>query len=229
MKPLNILLFLSLFFYTLQNPCVSHTEYQKFKNKDFNYSILIPSSWKMFNLNLEAKNVMYAALDKNTEIKVKVFKSSDKDINKIADETKWDLRHIDPMLFKIIETKKVKIKKNISGKLLVFEYRIKGSKILNRVMITTNSGNIYIIECKSPVRNFYKYDNYFTTAMSSFNFIEATGDSELEEEKDSGELEKEDKSVKKKETKTKDSSPKEKKESPFDSKSTDNKSIDDKI
>jgi hypothetical protein len=91
-------------------------------------------------------------------------------IEKLASDNSWQLRHIDPFLNKIIETEKITIRKK-TAKLLVFEYRSNRQKILQRTMITRNGEFLYIIECKSPARSFYRNEKIFNIAMSSFSYI----------------------------------------------------------
>ena len=145
--------------------------YSNYTNKIYNYEIIIPDSWTKEELTLSNKHFMYASKDANTEIKVRAFKSSDEDIEKTIHTKTWDLRKIDPGLHKIIETEKITIKKNVTGKLLIFEYRSQKNKFLQRALITLNNGIIYIIECRSPQDIFYKYDDIFTTALASFKYI----------------------------------------------------------
>lgn len=178
---------LAVFFLILANSAYGDVNYIKYINEQYNFKIIIPGSWEKYDLKLEKKCIMYASKDKNTVIKVRAFKSSDKDIEELIHEKKWDLRSIDPRLNKIIETKKIKITKNMAGKILVFEYRSNRNRYLQRVMITKCGNIIYIIECKSPTRCFYKYNKIFNTALSSFSFIQECETDETDEEKKSEE------------------------------------------
>ena len=173
-----------LFFLLFANIIYSQTDFVLYKNEKFNYKIIIPKSWKKIDLILKNKSIMYSSKDKNTEIKVRAHRSPDQDIDKVTHETQWDLQNIDPRLNKIIETKNIEIKKNVVGKLLVFEYRSNKKNILNRVMITKNDTITYIIECKSTINRFYQYDNIFTTALSSFSFLSKSKDETIEKEKE---------------------------------------------
>ena len=159
-------------------PVYGETEFVLYKNQAFNYKIIIPRGWEKVDLNLQNKSIMYATKGKTTEIKVRAYKSTEKDIESLIHETKWNLRRIDPKLNEILETEQIEIKKNITGKLIIFEYRLNRKNILSRVMITKDANMIYIIECRSSISTFYTYDNIFTTALSSFGPIQA-GDDEL--------------------------------------------------
>lgn len=173
----------ALFFLLFVSLLYSQTDFFIYKNEKFNYKIIIPKSWKKVDLSLKNKSIMYSSKDKNTEIKVRALRSPDQDIDKATHEAQWDLRNIDPGLNKILETKNIEIKKNVVGKLLVFEYRSNRKNILNRVMVTRNGAITYIIECKSTINKFYQYDNIFTTALSSFSFLSKSEDETIEKKK----------------------------------------------
>jgi ABC-type uncharacterized transport system auxiliary subunit len=93
---------------------------------------------------------MLVEKNRTTEIKIRAFKSADTNFDKMVSKNSWQLRKIDPLLNKIIETENIVIRQKTS-KLLVFEYRSHRTKILQRTMITKNGDTIYIIECKSPI------------------------------------------------------------------------------
>lgn len=162
-------------------PC-EKTEFVSYKNEKFNYEIGIPVTWKRSELTLENKHIMHAYPDKYTEIKIKAIKSNENDIEKIVHNNKWDLRKIDPRIKKIIETGNISITRNVNGKLLVLEYHTKNNSILQRSLITINNGIVYLIECKSPVKNFYNYDNIFTLALASFGYLNAEPSVKVKEE-----------------------------------------------
>jgi hypothetical protein len=171
----NIILYSALFLaiaFSSLHAVQKAVQYGNYVNNNYNYEIIIPLSWAKEELTLSGKHFMYALKDANTEIKVRAFKSSDQDIEKTVHAKTWDLRKIDPGLNKILETEKIEIKKNITGKLLIFEYKSKKSNILQRTLITRNNGIIYIIECKSLRHSFYKYEDIFTTALASFKYTQ---------------------------------------------------------
>jgi hypothetical protein len=141
-------------------------------NKNYNYEIIVPVSWQKEESTIAEKHIMYAKVSTNTGIKVRAFKSSSEDIEKIIHAETWDLKKVDPRLNKIIETEKIQIQKNITGKLLIFDYRTRNNNLLQRTLITINGGIIYIVECKSPIATFYKYEDIFTTALASFKYID---------------------------------------------------------
>lgn len=146
-------------------------QYGNYINNNYNYEIIIPLSWTKAELTLSNKHFMYATKDANTIIKVKAMKSSDLDIENAVNLNTWDLRKIDPRLNKIIETEKIKVKKNIIGKILIFEYQSRKNNFLQRTLVTINNGIIYIIDCRAPQYSFYKYEDIFTTAIASFKHI----------------------------------------------------------
>jgi hypothetical protein len=153
----------------------AHTEYTKYNNELFNYSIIVPYSWEFSDVDLDGKHVMTATKNKFTEIKVRAFKNADPNIEKTERENIWNLWEIDPGLNRIITSGDITIKKNITGKLFLFEYRSKRNKILQRTLITKNGNITYVIECKSTLKNFYRYEKSFNIAMSSFKYLSGGG------------------------------------------------------
>lgn len=145
--------------------------YKKYRNQQFNYSIIVPASWSLYDLNLNDKHIMLAEKNQSTEIKVRAYRSSETDFDKMVSKNNWRLRKIDPLLNKIIETEKITIRRKTS-KLLVFEYSSKRTKILQRTMITKSDDTIYIIECKSPISSFYRFEDTFNIALSSFDVLQ---------------------------------------------------------
>lgn len=149
----------------------AETGYKNYRNQQFNYSIIVPSSWSLYDLNLNDKHVMLVEKNRTTEIKVRAYKTTDSDFDKMVSKNSWQLRKIDPLLNKIIETEKITIRRKTS-KLLVFEYRSQRTRILQRTMITKSDDTIYIIECKSPINSFYRFENTFNIALSSFDVLQ---------------------------------------------------------
>ena len=147
-------------------------KYSTYINKSYNYEIIVPKSWQKDESVKEDKHSMYSKINASTGIKVRAFKSSNDDIEKIIHAETWDLKKIDPRLNKILETEQIKIQKNITGKLLLFDYRTKSSSLLQRTLIAVNGGIVYIVECKSPISTFYKYEDIFTTAIASFKYLD---------------------------------------------------------
>jgi hypothetical protein len=152
-------------------PLAAHFMYSTYKNDAFNYSIQIPDEWTLTEMSLASKHIMYSCPDKAVEIKVKALKSAEADVDRIASKSKWNLRDIDSRLNKIIETGNITVTKNIAGKLMVFEYVQERRDILQRTLVTVNGGIIYIVECKAPVARFYRYEDIFNNAFSSFSFL----------------------------------------------------------
>lgn len=163
----------------------SEMGYYKYSNEQFNYTVVIPAYWEMNDLNMEKKHVMLATGKNGTEIKVRAYKTDSPDIAKAASRNSWNLRKIDPMLNRIIETRDTTIRRK-TGRLLVFEYRSARGRMLQRTMITKNDDLVYIIECKSPTRFFYRNENIFNVALSSFSFINPSAQEAPAAENDEG-------------------------------------------
>ncbi|HSV98377.1 MAG TPA: hypothetical protein VLM75_15760 [Spirochaetota bacterium] len=151
----------------------------EYRNECFNYTISLPPGWERSDLTLERRHLLYAFPDRNTEIKVKASFSSETDLEKIAGD-RWNLSGVDPILNKIIETGRISIRRKVTGKLLVFEFRSRGGATLQRTLITHNAGILYIIQCTSPTATFYRHEGAFNVALSSFSYIAAEKTTEEE-------------------------------------------------
>ena len=163
----------SIFLFLMILPAnAARVQYSTYINKNFNYEIIVPKTWKKDESVSADRHSMYTKINISTGIKVRAFKSPD-DIEKIIHAETWDLKKIDPRLNKILETKKIKIQKTITGKLILFDYRTKNNSLLQRTLVAVNGGIVYIVECKSPVNTFYKYEDIFTTAIASFKYLDA--------------------------------------------------------
>lgn len=145
--------------------------FNNYRNEGFNYAILIPSSWKKIEINLSEKHILSVTTGSTAEIKVKAVKTPGADIEKIIHMNKWDLRKIDPALNEIISSENITIKNSVAGKLFVFEFRSNRKNLLQRTMITRSGGVVYIVECRASLRTFYRYEEIFNTALSSFKYI----------------------------------------------------------
>jgi hypothetical protein len=164
-------------------PSGADPHYNRHRSERYNYEIIVPARWQTDELTLEKKHI-FLSYSGDSEIKVRAFISDDPDIGRTIRKRSWNLRAIDPLLNKIIETEKITIRKNVSGKLLVFEYRSRNRKILQRTMITRNDATIYIVDCKGPVRSFYRNEESFNIALSSFKFL--SGEAHAETGMDTG-------------------------------------------
>lgn len=167
MKKNLIQMNLLILIFLISSVCYA-TTYETYNNNTFSYKISIPNLWKKEVLDYQDKHSMYVSADSDTSINIIVLKSDKDDLESIIHKKKWDLWKIDPGLNNIIETGRLELNKNLAGKLLIFEYRLNRHSILQRTLVTTNGKYIYIIECKSKVSTFYKYEEIFTSALASF-------------------------------------------------------------
>ncbi len=133
----------------------------------FKYEITVPAHWETDEITLEKKHI-FVSFSADAEIRVRAFAAEDTNIETTVWKRRWNLRAIDPLLDNIIETEKIHIRKNIRDKLLVFEYRSNKKKVLQRTLISQSGNIIYIVDCKSSLRSFYKHEKYFNIALSSF-------------------------------------------------------------
>ena len=154
-------------------PGLADPWYVKQKCEPFNYEIIVPSRWHIDELTLSKKHI-FISYHGSAEIKVRAFTADEAGIDETMRKNSWNLRKIDPQLNKIIETEKISVKKNVIGKLLVFEYRSRRNRMIQRTMITKNEDTVYIIDCRAPLKSFYGYDRVFNIALSSFSYLSHT-------------------------------------------------------
>jgi hypothetical protein len=165
---------------------VGDHHYIKQRCEAFQYEISVPAHWERDEVTLEKKHI-FVSYSNRTEIRVRAFITEEKDINQAIRTRRWNLRSIDPLLNNIIETGKIRIRKKERDDLLVFEYRSDNNKMLQRTMISKSGNMIYIVDCKSPLKNFYKNEKHFNIALSSFSIlgeIETEGETGLPGEED---------------------------------------------
>jgi hypothetical protein len=163
----KLVLVISIIF-SVYIPSSADSEYTNYRNDSFRYTITVPSSWNLYDLNTEKRHILYVYPNNSVMIKVKALKSTDSGTEDVLHNKSWNLWKIDSRLNKIIETENIQVSKNIEGKLLVFEYRKGKNTVLQRVLITRSNDSIFIIECRAPVYSFYKYDAIFNNALASF-------------------------------------------------------------
>lgn len=151
-------------------PVTADPLYVKQKCEPFNYEIIVPSGWHTDELTLSRRHI-FVSHHGLAEIKVRAYTADDAGLDETMRKNSWNLRKIDPGLNKIIETEKISVKKNISGKLLVFEYRSRRSRMIQRTMIAKNKDTVYIVDCRAPLKSFYGYEKVFNIALSSFSYL----------------------------------------------------------
>lgn len=178
MKRTGLFLLPLLFvFQFLPVPSEGDHHYIKQRCEQFRYEITVPAHWQTDEVTLEKKHI-FVSYSNQSEIRVRAFITDDGDIESTVRKRRWNLRTIDPLLHNIIETGKIRVRKNVRDKLLVFEYRSNNKKILQRTLISRSGEIIYIVDCKSPVRSFYANEKYFNIALSSFSISGETADSD---------------------------------------------------
>lgn len=156
-------------------------QYVKQRCEKFRYEITVPARWETDEVTLEKKHI-FVSYTSQAEIRVRAFLTEGNDIESTVHKRQWNLRSIDPLLNTIIETEKIHIRKNIRDRLLVFEYRSNKTKILQRTMISRSGNIIYIVDCKAPLNYFYKNEEFFNIAMSSFSISGDVQDNESRSE-----------------------------------------------
>lgn len=181
--PMTIFALLMVVPFVSTVPSGADPHYNRYRSERYNYEIIVPARWQTDEVTLEKKHI-FLSFSGDSVIKVRAFVTDEPDIEKTIRKRSWNLRAIDPTLNKIIETEKITIRKNVSGKLLVFEYRSRNRKVLQRTMITRNDSTVYIVDCRGPVRSFYRNEEMFNIALSSFKFL--SGEVSVEKGEDAG-------------------------------------------
>lgn len=148
-------------------PCPAEAVFNKHTDKDFEFSLFIPSQWQRKEDDLYYKKIITLQSTDGAEIRITAMRYSEKEKSKWNSWKEWYLNNIGNSMMEIIETDTVKIKKEIEGKLIVFEYMSKQGKMMQRVLIARIKENIIVIECKAEFQQFYKFAPTFDRTMSS--------------------------------------------------------------
>ncbi|MCX8009296.1 MAG: hypothetical protein N3A54_06410 [Patescibacteria group bacterium] len=152
--------------------------YSKHTSEEYKYEILVPAHWSIDEITLPHKHI-FISFYKDSEIRIRAIVVKDDNAQPILWKRRWNLRGIDPLLQEIIDTGNIRIRKNICDSLLVFEYRAKQKKMLQRTMICKNGNIIYIVDCKAPTNVFYRHEKHFNVALSSFTVIGKKDNTEM--------------------------------------------------
>jgi hypothetical protein len=146
---------------------VQDPDFFTYTDEIFKFSILIPKKWKKEDVDLSYKHILIMTGKEDTSIKITATPIDDEE------EAKWDnwltfnIDNAGITLKKIINEKELKLEKSITGKLLVFQYRKDNITVLSRVMLARFNDTQLVVECRSPIASFYRYDAVFDIVMSS--------------------------------------------------------------
>ncbi|MCP4130370.1 MAG: hypothetical protein GY754_05265 [bacterium] len=142
-------------------------EFSRYRDSRHNFSILIPRIWTKAKVDLKYKQILVLSRRDRSEIKITATKPDPKEKEKWKNWKKWYTKGIGRRLSEIIETKAITINKNITGKLLIFEYVSRGRRVLQKILLARFNETLLVIECSSPIKSFYKHDETFNIVMGS--------------------------------------------------------------
>jgi hypothetical protein len=165
---ITTLFFLLLFAITLQ----ADESFIDYSNKEFKYKAFLPAGWTKSEFDLKYKHIIKLKKGKNTEIKITATGFSDDEIYKWDNWRSWYTDKIGRNIWVITETDKFLQEKDITGRLIVFQYDGDCGKILQRILVSKTKDYIYVIECRSPVNLFKNYTDTFNAVMGSIKTIE---------------------------------------------------------
>ncbi len=141
--------------------------YIDYTNQTFKYKAFTPVGWSKSDFDLKYKHILKLKKGKNTEIKITAIEFSKDEIDKWNNWRLWYTDKIGKNIWVITETDNFLQEKDITGKLIVFQYDSSCGKMMQRILISKTKKFIYIIECSSPLNLFKNYTDTFNTVMGS--------------------------------------------------------------
>ncbi|MBP7736857.1 MAG: hypothetical protein KA369_12850 [Spirochaetes bacterium] len=183
---MNKLLILSLVIVMVSPAASRAEELKRYADGVYRYSIAAPRDWKRSYHEDGDRHLMTlkrGALP-GAEIAVTAYRAGD------GDALTWDgwkKKQSRGVAFrKIIETKAMAGGGDVTVKMFVFDYPFRGTRVLQRTMISKFGDTFLAVECRAPLGLFGKYTDLFNEVMASVDYTGAmSGDVlvETEEEK----------------------------------------------
>jgi len=145
-----------------------------------NFSTVIPSGTKVLYTD-GSNETTYSFSSGKADMRIRAIYTKNPDLISQIQAKKWELRDMDPSIRTIIDGQNITIRKSVQGTLLVYQFRENRKKpVIQRTLITGQGSFIYIIDCRAPVNDFYKYEDGFNVLMGGFKI---TGEEAPVEEK----------------------------------------------
>jgi hypothetical protein len=164
MKTKILILIISLLFTISLKADESYIDYT---NQTFKFKAYIPVGWTKSEFDLKYKHVIKLKKGKTTEITITATEYSKDELDKWNNWRLWYTDKIGKNIWVITETENSHQEKNLTGKLIVFQYDAGCGKILQRILISKTNNFIYVVECRSPLNLFKNYTDTFNTVMGS--------------------------------------------------------------
>jgi hypothetical protein len=162
--------YLFLVFFLLFSTAARADECTRFNDSDFKYSICVPGEWGKSYRDIGYKHVLTLSRKNGAEITVSATRYDDEEKMKWASWKKWYVQGIGSNLMNIVETGEFAAGRDTVVRILVFDFKAHGRRLVQRTMIARHGGSLLVVECRAPVGTFSRYTGLFNTVMSSVDF-----------------------------------------------------------
>lgn len=174
-------IFFCFIFITAVTATVRAGECTRYGDSEYRYSLCAPREWKKSYQDIGYKHFFTLTRAPGAEICVTAMRFDDEEKSKWDSWKKWYVRGIGNRFTKIIETRELASADDVTIKVIVFDYTARGTRMLQRTMLSKWGDAILVIECRAPLRSFSRYTDQFNLVMSSVDY---TGSKEGERMED---------------------------------------------
>ncbi|MBN2160672.1 MAG: hypothetical protein JW807_14885 [Spirochaetes bacterium] len=158
---------------------------ERYADTGYGYSICLPDTWSKSYKDIGYKHVLSAMRKGGPEIVVAASRYDDEEKEKWNSWKRWYARGTGGIM-NIVESREIAAGKNVTVKVLVFDYTHRGKRMIQRTMLTKYNENIMVVECRAPVKSYGKYTGVFNMVMSSVDFTGKLAGENIESLKDAG-------------------------------------------
>jgi len=152
--------------------------------KRFGFTLLTPDAWKKYSYDLGYKRIIHFRKKGYVRIKITAVTNTPDERNKWSQWKKWYIKGIGRSLMKIAESDMETFDSGLTGKVILFQYKIKRTKIIQKILYITTEKSLLIIECRAPVYSYKKYSEIFNTVtLSVMPYSVKSGKSKVESKK----------------------------------------------
>ncbi len=147
------------------------TLFEKYVQDLYDYEVIIPAGWK--KAEVEGDCHSFTVSKGRSEIKIRAFSTEN------ASWQSWfrgiQRKHAAlPGLARILKGEPLSTEEGSKARLDVYQYYLRGTKYLQRTLSAMNGSAVYVVDCKSPVRTFYRDEELFNIALTSFKTVSGT-------------------------------------------------------
>ncbi len=169
---MNNLRYLPLAFFLLFPAAARADDCARYADTVFNYSVCLPRGWK--KTYEDAGDRHYLALRPVRAAGVDITVTA----SRFDGDGKLDLdawrkgraRAIGGRVLKIIETREMAAGSGITVKYFVFDYYFRGTRMLQRTMLSKYGDRLLVIECRAPLGSFARHTDSFNLVMSGVDY-----------------------------------------------------------